>query len=138
MPVVYEVYMRYRNVPNKLKIWFFVHFIMDISFAIPMFLFPINFLSLLGWKVVDPITTRMVAAALFAIGIESLISRNSSIDSYKSMLMLKIIWSSTAIVGIFINLITVQFTIFLTGLSLLFIFIVFNIVWTYWYLKIIK
>ncbi len=130
--------MKLNKVHKKLKMWFVIHFILDISFAIPLFIIPVTFLNLLGWKVVDPITTRMVAAALFAIGIESFLSRHSSMDSYKTMLMLKIIWSSTAIIGLFIGLISGHFTLLISGVALLLIFIIFNIVWTYWYLKIVK
>ncbi len=69
-----------KSVPNALRIWFVIHFIADISFALPMFLFPIKFLSLLGWINVDPIAARLVAAALFGIGIESLLGRNATVE----------------------------------------------------------
>lgn len=123
-------------VPITLKKWFIVHFIADTLFAVPMFLFPVPFLTLLGWQLVDPITTRMVAAALFAIGIESLLSRNAPRDSFRTMLSLKIIWSSVAIIGLLIGLISGLFSILVVGISLLLIFISFNILWTYWFIKL--
>ena len=68
-----------REIPRGLKLWFIVHFVADVAFAIPLFVLPRRFLTLLGWTAVDPITTRMVAAALLGIGIESLLSRNGEV-----------------------------------------------------------
>ncbi len=51
------------EVPNALKKWFVAHFITDIIFAVPLFLFPSAFLGALGWSVVDPFAARLVAAA---------------------------------------------------------------------------
>jgi len=123
-------------VPSSLRKWFIVHFIADITFAIPMFVFPVAFLSFLGWQQVDPITSRMVAAALFGIGIESLLSRNSSRESFQTMLSLKIIWSSAAIIGVAMGLLSGLFTIAAVGISILIIFILFNILWTYWFIQL--
>lgn len=124
------------SVPLNLKKWFIVHFIADVTFAVPMFLAPVKFFTFLGWQTVDPIATRMVAAALFGIGIESLLSRNSSKDSFKTMLSLKIIWSTAAVIGLTISLISGLFTIKAVGISLLVIFLLFNILWTYWYIRL--
>jgi len=123
-------------VPSSLRKWFIVHFIADITFAFPMFVFPVAFLSFLGWQQVDPITSRMVAAALFGIGIESLLSRNSSRESFQTMLSLKIIWSSAAIIGVAMGLLSGLFTIAAVGISILIIFILFNILWTYWFIQL--
>ena len=125
-----------KSVPNALKNWFIVHFIADITFAIPMFLIPVTFLNLLGWKIVDPITTRMVASALFGIGIESLLSRNSSLDSFKTMLTLKIIWSFCALVGLGLGLIQGLFIYKFIGISIFLIFFIFNILWSYWLVRV--
>lgn len=57
-------------------------------------------MPLLGWKVVDPITSRLVGAALLGIGGESLLSRKASRDVFTAMLNLKIIWAIGAVVGI--------------------------------------
>ncbi len=125
-----------RSVPNGLRKWFMVHFAADMLFAIPMFFIPIRFFTFLGWRTVDPIATRMVAAALFGIGIESLLSRNASRDSFKTMLSLKIIWSSAAVIGLTMGLISGLFSIVPVGITLLMVFVLFNILWTYWFLRI--
>ncbi len=86
--------------PSRLRSWFVIHFAGDMLFAIPLLFFPEVLLPLLGWKVVDPITSRLVGAALLGIGGESLLSRKASRDVFLAMLNLKIIWAVSAVVGI--------------------------------------
>ena len=121
-----------------LSIFFVIHFIADITFAIPLMISPERLLKLIGWTVVDPFAARLVAAALFGIGIESLIGRHSSIDSFKGMLNLKIIWSFAAIISfiiaIFSNIETVPFGIYFA----LLVFVCFNALWVYWRIKLNK
>lgn len=95
-----------RDVPKSLRVWFVIHFVIDIIIAIPMLLVPELLLPLFGWSVVDPITSRLVGAALLGIGVESLIGRNASRDVFKAMLNLKILWASGAILGIGLGLVT--------------------------------
>ena len=87
-------------VPSSLRSWFVVHFVADIAFALPLFLAPRWTLTLLGWPAVDPIATRLVAAALFGIGIQSLVGRNEGAATFRALLNLKIIWSATGTLGI--------------------------------------
>jgi len=89
-----------KQVPSSLRVWFVIHFVVDILFAIPLLFFPEVLLLLLGWKVVDPITSRLVGAALLGIGGESLLSRKASREVFLAMLNLKIIWAIGAVVGI--------------------------------------
>ena len=53
------------DVPTILRVFFMIHFFVDIVFAIPLFFIPIRFLEFAGWTTVDPVTARLVAAALF-------------------------------------------------------------------------
>ncbi|MBA3819056.1 MAG: hypothetical protein H0X17_09210 [Deltaproteobacteria bacterium] len=87
-------------VPQALRRWFVVHFIADVVAAVPLFVAPAWVLGLLGWPAVDPISTRLVAAALFGIGIESYLGRNAGIDAFRAMLNLKVIWSATGALGV--------------------------------------
>jgi hypothetical protein len=91
-------------VPPALSKWFVFHFVADIVFAVPLFVAPRAFLELFGWTEVDPATTRLVAAALFGIGIQSFLGRNESRETFRGMLNLKVIWSSTATVGIAVSI----------------------------------
>ncbi len=120
------------KVPSALKIWFVIHFVVLIIFAIPLFIFPREFLELLGWHSIDPFATRLVAAALFGIGIESLLCRNANIETYKNMLNLKLIWSGAAIIGIAFSIYqSLNITIIAERL-LLVTFLAFHILWLYW------
>jgi hypothetical protein len=120
------------EVPKALKVWFMIHCVVDLLFAIPLMVFPGGFLTLLGWRSIDPIASRLVAAALFGIGIESGLAWTAPADAYRAMLGLKIIWSVAAVVGLLWSLIAGAFTIPAVGVGLLVIFVLFNILWIYW------
>ncbi len=90
--------------PRGLRTWFVVHFVADLVTALPLFFFPRQVLQSLGWGAVDPLATRLVAAALFGIGIQSLLGRAEGPEAYRGMLNLKLIWSSSASVGLALSL----------------------------------
>ena len=130
--------MSSHQVPNSLKILFNIHFLVDVAFAIPLFLFPQAFLDLLGWHSVDPFATRLVAAALFGIGIESFLGRNAGADSYKNMLNLKIIWSVAAFIGILVSIVQSNYTTIPLEWLLLITFFSFHLLWVYYRVKVGK
>ncbi|MCK5200269.1 MAG: hypothetical protein KAR21_18055, partial [Spirochaetales bacterium] len=115
------------EIPSALKKWFVVHFIADTLFAVPLFLAPDYLLKLLNWQSIDPLMARMVAAALFGIGIESLLCNKLGRDAFIAMLNLKIIWSFAAMTGFIIGLIQGLFGYTAVGIGLLLIFTAFNI-----------
>ncbi|OGH91194.1 MAG: hypothetical protein A2534_04435 [Candidatus Magasanikbacteria bacterium RIFOXYD2_FULL_39_9] len=124
------------KIPNSLRSWFFVHFLVDYIFAIPLFLFPQQTLSFFGWGVIDPITTRFVAAALFGIGGVSLAARKSDVGVYKHLLMMKIIWSLSVVVGILFSAFTETVPLFIWVALATFLF--FASIWIYYYLFLKK
>ena len=87
-------------IPTGLRTWFVIHFVADMLFGIPLLFFPRFLLPLLGWSTYDPLTSRLVGAALIGIGLESLLVRNASPETFRAMLNLKIIWASSAIFAI--------------------------------------
>lgn len=89
----------YMEINWSLRVWFLAHFLVDYIAAIPLFLFPHQTLSFLGWGVIDPLATRVVAAALFAIGGISLVVRNADQNIYRYLLTFKIVWSFTATIA---------------------------------------
>ena len=124
------------NVPKGLKFWFVVHFAVDMIFAIPMMLFPTAFLTLFGWEVIDPVSTRVVAAALFGIGTQSFLGRNEGPESYRGMLNLKIIWSIAAMIGIGISLLEGAQGEAPLGWAVWGVFLFFSVIWIYWRIKL--
>jgi len=84
-------------VPKGLRVWFVIHFTVDVLFAVPLLFFPRALLNFFGWGVYDPILARLVGAALMGIGVESLLGRNADVGTFRAMLNLKVIWASGAL-----------------------------------------
>ena len=87
--------------PQSLRTWFFIHFIIDIIFAIPLLFFPEATLGLFGLKTLETVTPRLVGAALIGIGGASYFTKKKD---YSIMLTLKILWSLSAILGLLLAL----------------------------------
>ncbi len=88
------------SVPKSLRTWFLVHFVVDMIFAIPLMLAPVFTLSLFGFNNIEVVTVRLVSAALFGIGGTSLLMHKKGIESFETMLDLKIVWAVMAMVGL--------------------------------------
>ncbi len=127
-----------KEVPQALRNWFLVHFVIDFIFAIPLMFVPVLFLGSLGWQVVDPIAARLVAAALFGIGLESLLSYKAPVETYKGMLNLKIIWSTAAIAGLIISILQDGQGRLISLSLLLGVFLFFNGLWIFWRIRIAR
>lgn len=92
------------EIPAVLRRWFVIHAALDLVIALPLLIAPESFLHSLGWSVVDPLSARLVGAALLAIGGQSWFGRNGSAEAYRAMLNLKLLWSGAAIAGLFVSL----------------------------------
>ena len=86
-------------VPRSLRRWFIIHCVVDLLVALPLLLAPRALLGWLSWQAIDPMAARIVAAALFGIGLESYWGRNGSVETFRGMLRLKVIWSGTSLLG---------------------------------------
>jgi hypothetical protein len=122
-----------KEVPSSLRSWFVVHFVVDMLIGIPLLLFPEIVMPLLGWDIIDPIASRVVGAALMGIGIESYLGRNAGIEVFRAMLNLKVIWSSSAILGIGLGLWQGGPQ---AGWLFIGLFIIFWFVWVYYWRKL--
>lgn len=122
-------------VPSALRKWFVFHFWADILFAIPLLVAPVEFLSAFGWPAVDPISSRLVGAALVGIGVESLLGRHQNAEGFLTMLRLKVLWSATASLGILVSMFQGAPT---AGWLFFVIFATFHGVWVYWLLRLRK
>ncbi len=124
------------SVPAALRTAFVVHFWADIAFAVPLLVAPEALLGLLGWQQVDPIAARLVAAALFGVGIESYRARDASADQYRTMLDLKVIWSFAALLGVALSLLQGAQGRPLGAWLVLVIFAAFHGLWVYWWRRL--
>ena len=115
---------------QALRMWFVIHFFVDYLAAIPLFIFPFQSLSFLGWHTIDPLATRIIASALFAIGGVSLIARNATPEVYREILTLKIIWSFFVTTALVIALMQGEITWGILVSIILFVF--FGLVWAYY------
>jgi hypothetical protein len=88
-------------VPPSVRGWFVLDFVFSaLVMGLPLLLVPELILPRLGWPAVDPVATRLVGAALVAIGWQSWRSRESGQEAYRALLGLKVIWCSLGIVGL--------------------------------------
>lgn len=88
------------EVPATLRLWFAVHAVVDVAFALPLLFATEELLPRLGWTAVDPVSPRLVAAALLGIGVQSWRTRNADVAVFREMLALKLVWSASAILGL--------------------------------------
>lgn len=121
------------QVPIGLRIWFVIHFVADVLFAIPLLFFPQALLRIFNWGTYDPIMTRLVGAALMGIGVESLLGKDASADTFRAMLNLKVIWASSALFAFGAGIAEGATSI---AWALMGIFAVFWVVWIYYRLKL--
>ncbi len=121
------------TVPLSLRRWFVVHFAIDVVIAVPLLLAPEWLLPRVGWLFVDPITSRLVGAALMGIGVESLLGRNAGAEALRAILNLKIIWAASATFGLGLGLLKGGPPV--AGLFLV-VFVAFLGVWVHYRLRL--
>jgi hypothetical protein len=92
------------DIPQSLRRAFVFHAAVDLIIGLPLLIAPGTILRALGWITVDPASARLVAAALVAIGAKSYSSRHAGLESYRTLLDLKLIWSATAILGLVLSI----------------------------------
>ncbi|MFP4364690.1 MAG: hypothetical protein ACLFR1_12575 [Spirochaetia bacterium] len=120
----------------SLRYWFYFHCVVDILFALPLLIAPAPILTFFGWTSVDPVSARLVAAALFGIGIDSFLVRGEGPEVSKNMLNLKLIWSGAAIIGLGWSLIAGTHRRPLMLWLVFVMFIAFAVLWWYYRFRI--
>ena len=123
--------VKQKSPPKSLQLWFILHFMIDIFIAIPLFLFPETFLSCMGFEGARAgiALSRVVAAALIAVGTISFLMHHKKIEFYLLMLDFKLIWSASAIVGLLISAFQTKVTALYLFAAL---FAAFFLLWLYW------
>lgn len=120
-------------IPPGLQTWFMIHFAVDMLFAIPLLIAPELIMPWFGWEYVDPVTSRLVGAALLGIGGESLFSRKAARHTFQALLRLKIIWASGAVFGLGLSLFKGAP---LAAWGFFLVFLVFLGIWVFYYIQL--
>src|SRR5207253_10785662 len=92
--------------PSALRRWFVFYFAVDWAVGVPLLVAPEILLRFFGWHEIDPIATRLFAAALIAIGGQSLLGRNGSVNEFRAMLNLKLISAAAAVIALGIGVLS--------------------------------
>ena len=92
------------DVSRTLRTWFIAHAAASVLAALPLLLVPELALRRLGWTTVDPVSARLVGAALLAIGGASLFARDAGVDVYRALLRLNLLWSFAAACALFVGI----------------------------------
>ena len=121
------------GISTSLRIWFLVHFVLDIAFAIPLLFFTGQFLTALGFQTGDPLPARLVGAALVGIGGASLAMHKKGVEAYRAMLTLKLLWSGSAILALAVALPQNQSA---AVWLLLTVFALFFFIWAYYFRRL--
>lgn len=120
-----------KTIPQSLRTWFVIHFVIDMTFGLPLLFAPEMLLQLFDIVSVETLTARLVGAALVGIGGTSLWMHKGSVDQFKTMLEVKLLWSGSALVAIALAFGSGA-PAFISGLAFA-IFLVFFFVWHHYY-----
>ena len=123
------------KVPQLLRFWFVVHFAVDIFFAVPLFVFPEEFLALFYIESCDSVTVHLLGAALLAIGSTSLLVNQKNKETFLAILNLNLIWATAASVVVLIALMRGAGPL---GWIVLFILLGFSVIWANYKIKLSK
>jgi hypothetical protein len=121
-------------VPRSLRELFFADSALACLSAVPLFVAPRLVLGAFGWITIDPVCARLVAASVFALGVRSSLMRNSSLEVYRELVALKLLWSLGATAAliwsamqgapVFTWALAAAFAVFFSG-------------WTYWWRRLL-
>jgi hypothetical protein len=121
------------KIPRSLRIWFLIHFMVDILIGFPLLVLPERTLELIMFEHESYLFVRLVGAALIGIGVVSLVMHNAGRESYHALLLLKLTWSAAAIIALMVSIWAGAPVI--TWLALI-IFLGFFIVWEHYYKRL--
>lgn len=92
------------DLPPSLRTWAAANAVVDLALGLPLLLVPESILPRLGWTTVDPVVSRLLGAALIALGWHalSLRKRHASREAHRALLGLRLVGSAAAMVGMLI------------------------------------
>jgi hypothetical protein len=89
------------ELPRPLRTAFLANAAVHVLAALPLLAAPTSTLQRLGWTAVDPVSARLVGAALLAIGGAAFFARDAGAEVTRALLRLNLLWSSAAAFALF-------------------------------------
>ncbi|HEX4403926.1 MAG TPA: hypothetical protein VH560_03810 [Polyangia bacterium] len=90
------------DVPPSLRSWFVIDAVVDFLAAAPLLAAPELVLRRLGWTCVDPISARLVGAALLANAAATFGARAAGVETYRALLRGKLLWCFAGAASMFV------------------------------------
>jgi hypothetical protein len=92
------------DLPPALRTWAAVNAVVDVGLGSMLLLVPESVLPRLGWTAVDPVTSRLLGAALLSLGWQALVlrRRRGGHAAFRALLGLRLVGSAAALVGMLI------------------------------------
>jgi flagellar biosynthesis component FlhA len=90
------------DVPPTLRLWFVADAVVDFLAAAPLLAAPELVLRKLGWTCVDPISARLVGAALLANAAATFAARDAGVETYRALLRMKAVWCLAGAASMFV------------------------------------
>ncbi|HSZ82632.1 MAG TPA: hypothetical protein VLA14_10130 [Polyangia bacterium] len=90
------------DVAPSLRTWFVVDAVVDFLAAAPLLAAPGLVLRQLGWACVDPISARLVGAAMLANAAATFAARAAGVETYRALLRGKLIWCVAGAASMFV------------------------------------
>ncbi|HVX97911.1 MAG TPA: hypothetical protein VHK47_23555 [Polyangia bacterium] len=92
------------DVPRTLRTWLLVHAAVATAAGLPLLAAPELALGRIGWTCVDPVSARLLGAALLALGAQSFFVRDAGVPLTRAVLRLNLVWSLASAVGLFVGI----------------------------------
>ena len=92
------------EVSRSLRSWFLVHAVASLVAGAALLAAPDLALHRLGWASADPVTARLVGAALLAFGAASLSARDATVEVCRAIVRLNTVWSFAAAAALFVGI----------------------------------
>jgi hypothetical protein len=122
---------------KALKYTFAVHIVFAVLFGLPLLLAPGRFLGLFGWAPIDPLISRLLGAALLALGWGSVRgSQAMEIVQVKTLIEMELVYTVLGCVGLLRHLLFAHWPWYVWTIFV--ILALFAIVWFVHWLRIRK
>jgi len=94
---------------KALKVMLLVHVVLAVVFGVPLLLAPGRLLTVLGWAPIDPILSRILGAALLALGWMHFRTWQADLAEARTVLEMEVAFAGLACVGLLRHLLFARY-----------------------------